>query len=396
MPPTNHTNPPNAPYTIQQLLYKSYVDNEGNVTQCPCGENSKQTEFMISCDRCEVWLHGKCLGIIEGGEPEVFFCENCEPDDEIHVLRRNNQIIKNAKKMKKLAKNAEKMNNGDKNVGKSAQVTPVAPTQKKKLTAKQLKEQAAAAVTETENLTKRKKNQLQNNQLQNNQNVEPFSQKSNSLSTHRLITPSDSDNPNYDRINHNFDPLRNDQKTRKNDQKDNFGDIETTPTPTVNPIISVANIGQNSKENYKNVNKNVFLNFFEKKNFDEIFNNSVKTLKANTFVPKSIHDVVNIDPHLYFTGLIKWAVVSMIKLAAKTSSKIGQKTKKNQIQTQKNRYIFLTISSELQHNVIPYQFYGSYPSLYPRNIFLGPYGVLFSKKFQKQIQIFAQFFLKKY
>jgi hypothetical protein len=57
----------------------------GEVTRCPCG-SARNSAFMIACDRCNTWQHGKCMGIRRQGEdPEVYFCHICRPED----VRRN-------------------------------------------------------------------------------------------------------------------------------------------------------------------------------------------------------------------------------------------------------------------------------------------------------------------
>jgi hypothetical protein len=47
------------------------------VIDCICG-NNKDLGFMISCEKCYAWLHGKCVGISKRNEPEVYYCPRCE------------------------------------------------------------------------------------------------------------------------------------------------------------------------------------------------------------------------------------------------------------------------------------------------------------------------------
>jgi hypothetical protein len=45
---------------------------------------------MICCERCNVWQHGPCVGIMSENEaPDVYFCEECRPD--LHELGSRNQ-----------------------------------------------------------------------------------------------------------------------------------------------------------------------------------------------------------------------------------------------------------------------------------------------------------------
>lgn len=55
-----------------------YVDEDGQA-----GENSDG--FFIQCDKCHVWQHGFCVGIL-GSQvaPENYWCEKCKP--ELHKM----------------------------------------------------------------------------------------------------------------------------------------------------------------------------------------------------------------------------------------------------------------------------------------------------------------------
>jgi PHD-finger len=45
---------------------------------------------MICCERCNVWQHGPCVGVMSENEaPEVYYCEECRPD--LHELGNRNQ-----------------------------------------------------------------------------------------------------------------------------------------------------------------------------------------------------------------------------------------------------------------------------------------------------------------
>lgn len=46
--------------------------------------------LFIQCDKCHVWQHGGCVGIMdEAASPDEYFCEECRPD--FHKLARNSQ-----------------------------------------------------------------------------------------------------------------------------------------------------------------------------------------------------------------------------------------------------------------------------------------------------------------
>ncbi|KAK4536433.1 hypothetical protein CDCA_CDCA08G2458 [Cyanidium caldarium] len=55
-------------------------DVDGEVTRCPCG-SSNYEGFMLACETCGVWQHGKCMGILRANKaPGTYHCEVCRPD----------------------------------------------------------------------------------------------------------------------------------------------------------------------------------------------------------------------------------------------------------------------------------------------------------------------------
>jgi len=73
-------------------------DASGEVTRCVCGSQDypfadvdvEDTGFMICCERCNVWQHGPCVGVMSENEaPDVYYCEECRPD--LHELGARNQ-----------------------------------------------------------------------------------------------------------------------------------------------------------------------------------------------------------------------------------------------------------------------------------------------------------------
>jgi hypothetical protein len=51
-------------------------EDEDDRIDCICGRNDDRG-FMLFCDRCRVWLHGKCVNITKKTVPEVFVCPRC-------------------------------------------------------------------------------------------------------------------------------------------------------------------------------------------------------------------------------------------------------------------------------------------------------------------------------
>uniref|UniRef100_A0A0N4U8A9 SET domain-containing protein n=1 Tax=Dracunculus medinensis TaxID=318479 RepID=A0A0N4U8A9_DRAME len=52
--------------------------NEDYTTRCYCGLDHND-DFMIQCDICNVWQHGKCMGVDQRRIPKVYKCEECYP-----------------------------------------------------------------------------------------------------------------------------------------------------------------------------------------------------------------------------------------------------------------------------------------------------------------------------
>ena len=51
------------------------------VTRCPCGRNDDDDgDDMIQCDRCKVWQHFACVGILSNSQvPDNYHCDECDP-----------------------------------------------------------------------------------------------------------------------------------------------------------------------------------------------------------------------------------------------------------------------------------------------------------------------------
>jgi len=73
-------------------------DGSAEITRCVCGQleypfpdaDIEDTGFMICCERCNVWQHGPCIGVMSENEaPDVYFCEECRPD--LHELGNRSQ-----------------------------------------------------------------------------------------------------------------------------------------------------------------------------------------------------------------------------------------------------------------------------------------------------------------
>ncbi|RMZ90389.1 hypothetical protein DV736_g2386, partial [Chaetothyriales sp. CBS 134916] len=64
-------------------------DAGGEVVRCVCGEYEEETDDpiqMICCDRCSAWQHNDCMGLPDKYKPEVYFCEQCRPQDHKDLM----------------------------------------------------------------------------------------------------------------------------------------------------------------------------------------------------------------------------------------------------------------------------------------------------------------------
>src|ERR1700722_18680225 len=74
--------------------------DSGSITRCICGELRKRhtdlslcfviltpvifadnVGLMVQCDKCEVWQHCSCIGLLEQDIPEQYYCEECGPEN---------------------------------------------------------------------------------------------------------------------------------------------------------------------------------------------------------------------------------------------------------------------------------------------------------------------------
>lgn len=82
------------------------VDAEG-VTRCICGSNDEDIGLMIQCENCKCWQHCSCMGMHREEDcPDVYYCEQCRPEEHIPLLRSLGFLISNSKASRKGAANS--------------------------------------------------------------------------------------------------------------------------------------------------------------------------------------------------------------------------------------------------------------------------------------------------
>ena len=113
------TNRPNKKITKKGNLDKiEYSEDnqlnleEDNKDYCFCKQN--KDEPMIMCEQCLNWFHYSCVGVVEGNEPDNYYCPSCENKKKED---NNNNTIENANantKTKKREKNNKKKKHSQK------------------------------------------------------------------------------------------------------------------------------------------------------------------------------------------------------------------------------------------------------------------------------------------
>lgn len=78
----------------------SHDGGDEGVTRCVCGSTDENLGLMIQCETCKSWQHCACMGMhTEEDCPDVYYCEQCRPENHIDLLRSlgflsSNKIVK--------------------------------------------------------------------------------------------------------------------------------------------------------------------------------------------------------------------------------------------------------------------------------------------------------------
>ncbi|GAA5802770.1 hypothetical protein HPULCUR_008245 [Helicostylum pulchrum] len=97
----------------------------GSVTRCICGE-AHNSGLMVQCDKCEVWQHCECIGLIQEKLPDHYYCDQCQPE--------NHQLIKTPNGRSKRLYTPWLLNNTSTVNGPNSDHVIIAPIKRRKTT----------------------------------------------------------------------------------------------------------------------------------------------------------------------------------------------------------------------------------------------------------------------
>eukprot|EP01006_Ploeotia_vitrea_P061161 TRINITY_DN77391_c0_g1_i1.p1 TRINITY_DN77391_c0_g1~~TRINITY_DN77391_c0_g1_i1.p1 ORF type:complete len:344 (+),score=23.14 TRINITY_DN77391_c0_g1_i1:216-1247(+) len=84
--PLRSTRVPTTPdYNENKPTSKKEVKRDGRGVYCICRKPATADSFMIQCDTCEEWFHGKCVGVSQqkAKSIESYVCTQCEAREKI-------------------------------------------------------------------------------------------------------------------------------------------------------------------------------------------------------------------------------------------------------------------------------------------------------------------------
>ncbi|KAG2173293.1 hypothetical protein INT43_004667 [Umbelopsis isabellina] len=76
------------PIAQTQSSSEDESSDTASITRCICGEIHNEG-LMVQCDKCEVWQHCSCIGLLEQDIPEQYYCEECRPENHSWIKLNN-------------------------------------------------------------------------------------------------------------------------------------------------------------------------------------------------------------------------------------------------------------------------------------------------------------------
>ncbi|KAI0380954.1 hypothetical protein F5Y04DRAFT_271166 [Hypomontagnella monticulosa] len=59
----------------------------GQQIRCVCNSHVNSNAYLVQCESCEMWLHGKCINITRQTHPRVYICAFCANTPNAHGMR---------------------------------------------------------------------------------------------------------------------------------------------------------------------------------------------------------------------------------------------------------------------------------------------------------------------
>lgn len=74
-----------VPFDVPEAICLSNAIEDKGARYCCCGGANDST-FMLSCDKCERWFHGRCVNVDASNVPENWVCQHCKEDEKAVTL----------------------------------------------------------------------------------------------------------------------------------------------------------------------------------------------------------------------------------------------------------------------------------------------------------------------
>ncbi|OTB07991.1 hypothetical protein M426DRAFT_217586 [Hypoxylon sp. CI-4A] len=83
------TNATTTPASIKTSDSRAPSTGRSHQIRCVCNNGSRHTgnSYMVQCESCEMWLHGKCINITRQTHPRVYICAFCANTPNAHGMR---------------------------------------------------------------------------------------------------------------------------------------------------------------------------------------------------------------------------------------------------------------------------------------------------------------------
>ncbi|KAH9883558.1 hypothetical protein F4778DRAFT_775158 [Xylariomycetidae sp. FL2044] len=79
-----------SPTTLTDASVPTPCSSHGNSIRCVCNNTNSRTNgdgYLVQCESCEYWLHGKCINITRQTLPRVYICAFCADTPNAHGMR---------------------------------------------------------------------------------------------------------------------------------------------------------------------------------------------------------------------------------------------------------------------------------------------------------------------